>query len=235
MRLSRALERARMTRKTPSDFTSHHDWLSYVRGEIAVSDQPYALVFGRVELLRSFYGMQGHEFPAPFATELERIDEMHEPERTAALETLNKVILANLTQLLADQSPPSPSSSDPLAPRSSHEQIQQLWSHLALKNPYFALWTVYKNGEREQLIAEDWHQFLLRQLGPECIEEIEFTHAMAELDKLLTLFHRENRELPSLSIERIWFLHSLRGPERMLQTRAVLGMLTAELAACTSA
>ena len=110
-----------MTRKTPSDFTSHDDWLSYVRREIAVSDQPYALAFGRVELFRSFYGMQGHEFPAPFATEFERIDEMHGPERTAALETLNKSILANLTQLLADQSRPSLSASDPLARRSSRE------------------------------------------------------------------------------------------------------------------
>ena len=224
-----------MTRKTPSDFTSHDEWLSYVRREIAVSDRPYALAFGRVELYRSFCEMQGHEFPAPFATEFERIDDMHEPERTAAMETLNKSILANLTQLLADQSWPSLSASDPLAPCSSREQIQQLRNHLAQNNPYFALWTAYKNGERAQLIAEDWHQFLLRQLGTECKEEIEFTSAMAELDKLLTLFHDENRELPSLAFERIWFLHSLRGPERMLQTRAVLGMLTAELAACTSA
>ena len=45
--------------------------------------------------------------------------------------------------------------------------------------------------------------------------------AGSELDKLLTLFHDENRVLPGLSFERIWFLHSLRGPERMLQTRAV--------------
>jgi hypothetical protein len=224
-----------MTRKTPSEFTSHDDWLSYVRREIAVSDQSYALAFGRVDLFRGFYGMQGHEFPAPFATELERINEMQEPERTAAMETLNKEILANLTQLLTDQSPPSLSASDPLVPRSSHEQIHQLRSHLARNNPYFALWTAYKNGEREQLIAEDWHQSLLQQLGTKCIEEIEFTRAMAELDKLLTLFHDENRELPSLSFERIWFLHYLHGPERMLQTRAVLGMLTAELAACTSA
>jgi hypothetical protein len=223
-----------MTRKTPSDFTSHDDWLSCVRREIAVSDQPYALAFGRVELFRSFYGMQGHEFPAPSATELERIDGMHEPERTAALVILNKSILANLTQLLADQSPPSLSADDPLGPRSSHEQIHQLRSRLARNNPYFALWTAYKNGEREQLIAEDWHQYLLQQLGTESIEEIEFTCAMAELDKLLTLFHNEGRELPSLSFERIWFLHYLHGPERMLQTRAVLGMLTAELAPCTS-
>ena len=224
-----------MTRKAPSDFTSHDDWHSYVRREITVSDRPYALAFGRVELFRSFYGMQGQEFPAPFATEFERIDDMHEPERTAALETLNKSILANLTQLLADQSPPSLSASDPLARRSSREQIHQLRSHLAQKNPYFALWAVYKNVERQQLIAEDWDQFLLQQLATECIEEIEFTRAMAELDKLLTLFHHENRELPRFSFERIWFLHYLRGPERMLQTRAVLGMLTAELTACASA
>ena len=224
-----------MTRTIPSDFGSHDDWLAHVRREIAVSDRPYALAFGRMELFRSFYGMQGHEFPPPFATELERIDEMHEPERTAALETLNKSILADLTQLLADRSRPSLSASDPLARRSSREQIHQLRSHLAQKNPYFALWTVYKNGERAQFITEDSHQFLLQQLGTECIEEIEFARAMAELDKLLTLFHDENRVLPGLSFERIWFLHSLRGPERMLQTRAVLGMLTAELAACTSA
>ena len=224
-----------MTRKTPSDLTSHDEWLSYVRREIAVSDRPYALAFGRVELFRSFCEMQGHEFPASFATEFERIDDMHEPERTAALEILNKAILANLTQLLADQRQPSLSASDQLAPRSFNDQVHQLRSHLAQKNPYFALWTVYKNGERKQLTAEGWHQFLLQRLGPECIEEIEFTRAMAELDKLLTLFHDDNRELPSLSFERIWFLHSLRGPERMLQTRAVLGMLTAELAACTSA
>jgi hypothetical protein len=224
-----------MTRKTPSDFASHDDWLSYVRREIAVSVQPYVLAFGRIDLFRSFYRMQGLPFPAPFATELERINEMHEPERTAALETLNKAILANLTQLLANQSPPRLPSSDPLAPRSSHEQIHQLRCHLARNNPYFALWTAYKNGETKQLIAEDWHQYLLQQLGTECIEDIEFTRAMAELDKLLTLFHDENRELPNLSFERIWFLHHLHGPERMLQTRAVLGMLTAELAACTSA
>ena len=224
-----------MTRKTPSEFTSHDNWLSYVRREIAVSDQSYALAFGRVDLFRGFYRMQGHEFPAPFATELERINEMHESERTADMETLNKAILANLIQLLADQSPPRLSASDPVAPRSSHEQIHQLRSHLARNNPYFALWTAYKNGEREQLIAEDWHQYLLQQLGTESGEEIAFAHAMVELDKLLTLFQDRNWTLPGLSLDRIWFLHLLRSPERMLQTRALLGMLTAESAACTSA
>ena len=103
------------------------------------------------------------------------------------------------------------------------------------KNPYFALWVVYKRGVNDHSVAEDWDEYLLQELGAESAEEIAFAHAMVELDKLLTLFHDGNRALPSLSFERIWFLHSLRGPERMLQTRAVLGMLTAELAACTSA
>jgi len=223
-----------MTRKTPSDFTNHDDWLSYVRREIAVSDQPYALAFGRVEIFRSFYRMQGLRFPAQFTEELERIETLHDPKRTAALEALNDTILGSLTKHLFNRAGPTPSEEDAHS-RSPQRQIQELLHHLAQKNPYFALWAVYKNCERQQLIAEDWDQFLLQQLATECIEEIEFTRAMAELDKLLTLFHDENRELPSLSFERIWFLHYLHGPERMLQTCAVLGMLAAELATCTSA
>ena len=87
-----------MTRKTPSDFTSHDDWLSYVRSEIAVSDQPYALAFGRIDLFRSFYRMQGLPFPAQFAEELERIETLHDPERAVALGALNDSILASLTK-----------------------------------------------------------------------------------------------------------------------------------------
>ena len=58
---------------------------------------------------------------------------------------------------------------------------------------------------------------------------------MSELDKILNLYRYWNRALPSLAFERIWFLRYLRGPERMAQTRAVLGSLTTELVACTSA
>jgi hypothetical protein len=178
--------------------------------------------------------MQGLRFPAQFTEELERIETLHDPKRTAALEALNDTILGSLTKHLFNRAGPTPSEEDAHS-RSPQRQIQELLHHLAQKNPYFALWAVYKNCERQQLIAEDWDQFLLQQLATECIEEIEFTRAMAELDKLLTLFHDENRELPSLSFERIWFLHYLHGPERMLQTCAVLGMLAAELATCTSA
>ena len=75
----------------------------------------------------------------------------------------------------------------------------------------------------------------LRNSGRSRAEEIDFTRSMVELDRLLTLFHDDNLPLPRLAFERIWFLHYLRGPERMAQTRAVLGTLMAELGACTSA
>lgn len=102
------------------------------------------------------------------------------------------------------------------------------------KNPYFALWSVYKTGVSDRSVAEEWEEYLLQELGNQSVDEIDFTRAMVELDKLLNHFRDENRVLPCLAFERVWFLHYLRGPERMAQTRAVLGMLTAELGACTS-
>ena len=223
-----------MTRMTPSDFTNHNDWLSYVRSEIDVSDQPYALAFGRIDLFRSFYQMQGRPFPTQFAEELERIETLHDPERAVALGALNDSIIASLTKQLFDRLPPTPSDDDSRRP-SPQEEIQILRNHLAQQNPYFRLWVVYKRSVSDCSVAGSWDVYLLQELGSESDEETAFARAMVELDTLVTLFHDGNLALPSLTFERIWFLHSLRGPERMLQTRAVLGMLTAELAACTSA
>jgi hypothetical protein len=223
-----------MTRTIPSDFGSHDDWLSYVRSEIAVSEQPYALALGRIDLFRSFYRMRGLPFPAQFAEELERIEMLHDPKRTAALEALNDTILETLTEHFFDRVRPT-SSEDAPHSSSPREKIQELRNHLAQRNPYFRLWASYKIGVTDRRIAEEWDEYVLQELGAESAEEIAFAHAMVQLDKLLALFHDGNRALPGLAFERIWFLHSLRGPERMLQTRAVLGMLTAELAACTSA
>ncbi len=223
-----------MTRKTPSDFTSHDDWLSYVRSEISVSDQPYALAFGRIDLFRSFYRMQGLPFPAQFAEELEGIETLHDPERAVALGALNDTILGSLTKQLSNRVPSTPSEDGSCRP-TPQEQIQKLRNHLAQQNPYFRLWVVYKRCVSDYSVAGSWDEYLLQELGTESGEEIAFAHAMVELDTLLTLFYDGNLPLPSLTFERIWFLHSLRGPERMLQTRAVLGVLTAELAACTSA
>ena len=148
---------------------------------------------------------------------------------------LNDEIFGSLTEHLFNRARPTLSEDDAQRSASPQEQIQKLRNHLAQKNPYFGLWVVYKRSVSDYSVAGSWDEYLLQELGTESGEEIAFAHAMVELDKLLTLFHDGNRALPSLSFERIWFLHSLRGPERMLQTRAVLGMLTAELAACTSA
>jgi hypothetical protein len=224
-----------MTRKTPSDFTSHDDWLSYVRSEIAVSDQPYALAFGRMEHFRSFYRMQGLPFPIPVAQEYERIEMLQDPERTAALEALNGEVLRNLTVHLFNQAQSNAPESDSRTLPSPREQIQELRNHLAQQNPYFGLWVVFKRDVKDHPVAEKWGEYLLQELGARSAEEIAFAHAMVELDKLLTLFHDRNWALPGLSLDRIWFLHLLRSPERMLQTRALLGTLTAESTACTSA
>lgn len=118
---------------------------------------------------------------------------------------------------------------------SAADEILQLLGHLTRTNPYFALWDLYKRGVGEHSVAGEWRQFLQEQLGPESDEEIEFASAMVELDKLLATYRQHRLTLPMLSFERICFLHCIRGAERMAQTRAILGTLTAELAACTSA
>ena len=74
-----------------------------------------------------------------------------------------------------------------------------------------------------------WDEYLLAELGADGSEEATFTRSMAELDRLLSFFQVNDRPLPRSAFERIWFLHYLRGGERMVQTRAVLNMLLAEM------
>jgi hypothetical protein len=224
-----------MTRKNRLDFRTQEDWLRHVRREIAAAEQPYALALGRLDLFRAFYQTLGTSFPAQFSKQLRRIEMMHALERTAALDVLNEAIMGSLTVLLSNRSRSVTSDSASEIPASARNQIQELVAHLEQKNRCFALWTVYRLAVSGGSVLEKWDQYLLRELGCENAEEIAFAHAMVELDRLLALFHDQNRELPSFAFERIWFLHYLRGPERMAQTRAVLGMLTAELEACTSA
>jgi hypothetical protein len=224
-----------MTRKTPSEFGGHEDWLAHVRSEIPLSEQGYVLATGRMELFRSFYRMQGLPFPAQFAQEARCTETMQAPERTVALEALNDLIFRSLTMHLFNRAQPTTSIDEWQTPASPRGQIKELLRHLAQKNRYFALWIAYKRGVSDRSVAGGWDDFLVQELEPQCTEEIDFTRAMVELDRLLALFHDDNLPLPMLAVERIWFLHYLRGPERMTQTRAVLGMLMAELGACTSA
>jgi hypothetical protein len=235
MRRSKAHKQADMKKRTPSDFNNHDDWLAHVREQVPVSEQPFALASGRMELFRNFYRVRQLEFPRQFTDEWSRIETLCDPERTWALEALNGEIFRSLTTHLFGRARAVGSEDQALIVASPQELIDQLLSHLARKNPYFALWLVHKMGVSGCTAAENWDAYLLQELGSENTEEVAFARAMSELDKLLNIFRDRNHALPSLSFERIWFLHYLRDPERMAQTRAVLGTLTAELAACTSA
>ena len=97
-----------MTRKTPSDFNSHDDWLAYVRSEVPsrgaalrASLRPH----GTLSKLLPDAGNLSSQ--AQFAEELERIEMLHDPERTAALEALNDEIFRSLTRQLFDGARPT--------------------------------------------------------------------------------------------------------------------------------
>ena len=225
----------KMDNKTPADFSNHGEWISYVRDHVPAAGQAYALACGRTELFKSFYQARKQAFPMEFAHEFERIRTLHDPARTNDLEYLNEWIFASLTDSLFNEVRHKAVEAETVALSSSREQIEELLDHLAKKNPYFALWVVYKRGAGGSSDAEDWDDYLCRELGIDGGDEGVFTRAMAELDKLLSLFHDSNRALPRHFYERAWFLHYLREPERMLQTRSLLNTLTAEIAACTSA
>ena len=141
---------------------SHDEWLEYVRNEIPVAEQAYELAIGRTELFRSFYRIRQLEFPSPFAEELERIDKLHDPERTAALEALNDAIFRSLTKHLFECARPTNAENDVQEPVSPQAQIDQLLSHLAQRNPYFARWIEYKKGVADHEIVEKWDEYLLQ-------------------------------------------------------------------------
>jgi hypothetical protein len=224
-----------MNDKTPSNFSNHDEWLSYVRENISAAGQSYALACGRTELFKSFYQVRNQKFPVEFAEELKRIHTLREPDRTTNLEFLNGQIFSSLTEFLFNQAQPKVVSADSDMPTLPRQQVQKLLNYLTGNNPYFTLWAVYKTGIRVNLDAESFENYLSRELGPGSEDDIVFARAMAELDKLLLYLHDRNLPLPKYFFERCRLLHYLRGPGRMLQTRALLNTLAAEIEACASA
>lgn len=224
-----------MIRKLPSDFENHADWVAHVREHIPADEQDYMLACGRTELFRSFYKTRKQDFPVEFARELNRSEMLNEPARTIALEQLNERIFADLVQLLSLGTRPAEIGADTAASLTAREQVDELTRHLASKNPHYALWTAYRNTLGASSMVESWDDYLDQKLGSANSQDADFTLAMVELDKLLASFRDRNQALPNFTFERVWFLHYLREPERMLQTRAVLTMLMAEIGACTSA
>ena len=222
-----------MSNMLPSNFSNHEEWISYVRDHVPVAERAYALACGRTELFKSFYEVRKRAFPVEFEQNLARIRILPEPKRTVDLESLNEHIFASLTDFLFNEAQSNAVEAAAVAPPPPREQVRELLDHLTQKNPYFAVWVVFKSGA-ENSDTESWEDYLGRELGTEGRDEVAFTRAMAELDKLLLYFHDRDLPLPRHFFERAWFLHYLRGPERMLQTRALLNTLTAETGACES-
>ena len=218
-----------------TDFDNQEEWISYVRVSVPVVEREYVLACGRTELFKSFFEVRKQEFPAEYMQELRRIQTLSDPDRTDSLERLNERIFAGLTELLFHEAQPKQVESAALAPVSPKEQVQELLNHLAEKNPYFALWVDYKRGLAEDSDTNDWDIYLSQELGPEDEDAIAFTKAMADLDKLLLYLRDRSVPLPRYFFERAWFLHYLRGPERMLQTRALLNTIATGTGECTSA
>ena len=224
-----------MNAKRPTDFPNHDAWLAYVRENIATHEQPYVLASGRTELFKNFYAVRHRPFPIEFAQELEEIRTLVEPERTSRLERLNDQIFAAISGFLFDQTNHNPARSNDVKPVSSRKRIEELLAYLTSENPYFALWIAYKEAATDRSHTSSWEQYFSQRPEVGSDDDKAFAGAMPELDRLLLYFHEKDLLLPKYFFERCWFLHHLHGPERMLQTRALLNTLTAEIGPCASA
>jgi len=218
--------------KTRSDFTNHDEWLRYVRENVPTAERSYALACGRTELFKRLYAVRKEALPPEFSAELERIHALGEPERSAELDALNQRILESLSGVLRVEA--QPTGTDITHKRPAND-VRELLDHLTEKNPYFALWAAYKDGTRGQLDAQSWEEYLSNAMGPESRDNIAFTRAMVELDRLLRYFLGNRLPLPEYFFDRCWFLHYLKEPERMVHTRVLLSTLAAEIKPCASA
>jgi hypothetical protein len=222
--------------KSPTDFADPKDWRAYVRETVPPEDVDYALAFGRTMLFIRFYEGRGMRFPEEFCVELNRIEELRDPERTMLLGALNGRIFAAMTQLLLTAPEAANSSTiangEPISPR---EAVANLLDYLTKNNPSFALWTHHLNQIQQTPGAPAWEEYVAKEFHRANDSEVEFTLLMGQLGMILAIFRDRNLLLPPLHLERIWFLHQLRGPERNLQARAVVHGLVEALQSCASA
>ena len=234
MGLSRAPRKEHMAYKMPSNFTSHDEWLSYVRKNVPAGGRAYALACGRTELFTRFYRTRGRSLSLELAQELEHIKELPESERAGRMEDLNKRIFADMIGFLFDQTKHIAQIPDASPHDSARTQVEELRAYLMDKNRHFAIAVACRQELKSSYDAAGWDGCLRDQLGSVSEDDVAFTHSMVELDRILLYFQDKSLSLPRYFFERCWFLHHLRGPERMLQTRALLNTLTSETDACGS-
>ena len=223
-----------MQRKSRACFASHDEWLAYVRRELSRDEQPTALAYGRMELFLRFLELRGQSLPARLKAELECHLGLSDPDRAGQLEALNERIMAHLIETLFTEAQPTLEQDNHTSQLSPRQQTQELLDHLASRNPYFRLWIDYKGRAGGEFNERAWVTYLRRQLNEDDTDSLDFAKAMAELERLLVWFHDREIPLPRYFFERAWFLHFLRKPERMAQTRALLSTLVVEIPPCMS-
>jgi hypothetical protein len=221
--------------KSPTEFIDPNEWREYVCRTVPVEDVAYVHAFGRTVLFARFYEIRNQTFPLRFYSELAGIVSLQEPERARSLEELNDRIFADMTRFLAMSIPPKPADVENMLPIAEGKLIESLLDYLAKENPYFGLWADYIEQVNQRKGSLAWQEFVTNRLTPSAEDEIEFTLLMGQLGDLLRQFRTQNLPLPRHHFSRIWFLHYLRGAERIAQTRALVQDLVEAMQPCASA
>lgn len=221
--------------KTPNDFRNQDEWLAFVHTTVSAEDIPFTLAIGRTDMFREFYKLRSQPFPERFSTEIERISILAEPFRTKELEALNYTIMGDMVQFLFTAAVGTSIEWDCPYPITPREVIDQLLEHLRTRNPYFALWTHYKDKVAKQQGAPEWREFVVKTMGVGEDREIEFALLMSEMGQCLDLYHLREMGLPKRFYFQIWFLYRSHGPERNAMTRALVQELVEGLEPCASA
>ncbi|AXC15420.1 hypothetical protein ACPOL_6176 [Acidisarcina polymorpha] len=221
--------------KTRNDFRTQEEWLAFVHETVAAEDIPFTLAIGLTRMYQQFYEVRSQPFPERLFSEIERISAMAEPGRTQELEALNNTIMGDIIQFLFTASSGRSTGGDCPYPVTPREIIEQLLEHLRTKNPYFALWTHYKDNVSGRESAPEWREYVIRTMGVGEDREIEFAHLMSELGRCLDLYRQREMPLPKHFYFQIWFLYRTNGPERNAMTRALVQELVEGLEPCASA
>lgn len=221
--------------KSLTDFVHPDEWRQYVRQTVSPDEAGYTLAFGRTILFARFYEARNQPFPDRFLSELPAIGQLHDPERTEALEALNDRIFADMTQFLLAAKPKVSERVEISIPVSPCVLIDELAAYLAKENPYYALWIRYTSLVSEPNSELAWEEFVAQELGDGTNEETEFALLVGQLGKLLTYFRDRNLALPAHFSGRVWFLHYLPGAERNAQARALVQELAEAMGSCACA
>ncbi len=222
--------------KSPTDFAHPDEWREYVRQTVSPDEAGYTLAFGRTIMFARFYEARNQPFPGRFLSELAATGQLHDPERTEALEALNDRTFADMTEfLLAAARPKGSERTERATPVAARETIDELVAYLAKENPFYALWVRYTSPVSEPNGGLAWEEFVAQELGDGTREEIEFALLVGQLAKLLTYFRERNLALPPHFSGRVWFLHYLPGAERNAHTRALIQELAEATGSCTCA